>query len=279
MNNYEISKEYLLNFFLTELSETTAASFVEDLSKDFLLRTHNTEWVEDFWDKLGDNFISDLVKEYNDRIYNDYPIYFTFIDELGTKVRGWKNPNASYDTSLFQIALLQLTDTEFESLSGRILQIAGCTDAWVTPKSHDQGLDAFGRYSLFNLPKYSSTSNLFHSWIIIQAKHYNKEMVCTSDIREFVGSVELAKHHTYAIKGKKYEQLDLKPFTPISYILITSGEVKRTTHLLAEKAGIFLLSSSDIYVIFSIEWGADQPTSVDKLVDKLRYESTLIPCC
>lgn len=279
MNTYEIAREQLLHFFLTELSKATPATFVEDIAKEFLLRSHNTEWVEEFWENLGEDFIAELVEEYNARIEYGFPVYFTFIDDLGTKIRGWVNPVISYDTASFQRAILLLTDTEFERLSGRILHFAGCRNAWVTPKSHDQGLDAFGCYYLFDIPKISSASNIFQSWIFIQAKHYNKEMVCTSDVREFVGSVELAKSRTFALKGEKYRELDLRPCTPIAYILVTSGEIKRTTHLLADKAGILILSASDLCVIFSREWGPNQPSTIDELVCKLRDEASQVPIC
>lgn len=279
MNSYQIAREQLLQFFLTELSEATPSTFVEDLAKEFLLRSHNLEWVNEFWEKIGGDFISDLIDEYNRRIEDGFPIYFEFIDDLGTKVRGWVNPDIPYNTSAFQKALLLLTDTDFERLSGRILQLAGCSHAWVTPKSHDQGLDAFGCYHLFNLPKISSVSNIFESWILIQAKHYNKEMVCSSEIREFIGSVELAKVHAFAVKGEKYPDLNLKHCTPIAYILVTSGEVRRTVHILAEKIGIFLLSAGDLCVIFSTEWETDPPTSIDELADRLRHEASLVPIC
>ena len=279
MNIYQIAREQLLQFFLTELSEATPPAFVEDLAKQFLLRSHNIEWVNGFWESIGGDFISDLTDEYNRRLADGFPIYFEFIDDLGTKVRGYVNPDISYDTATFQQALFLLTDTEFERLSGRILQLAGCSRAWVTPKSHDQGLDAFGCYHLFDLPKISSSSNIFESWILIQAKHYNKEMVCSSEIREFIGSVELAKIHAFAVKGEKYPDLNLKHYTPITFILVTSGEVKRTAHILAEKIGIIFLSASDLCVIFSTEWGTDLPTSVDEFVSKLRNEASRVPIC
>jgi len=277
MNSYQIAREQLLQFFLTELSDTTPPAFVEDLAKGFLLRSHNLEWVNEYWENIGDDIISDLTDEYNRRIEDGFPIYFEFIDELGTKVRGCPNPHIPYNISEFQKALLLLTDSDFERLSGRILQLIGCTHAWVTPKSHDQGLDAFGCYNLFNLPTISSVSNVFESWILIQAKHYNKEMVCSSEIREFIGSVELAKVHAFAVKGDKYPDLDLKPLTPITYILVTSGEVKRTAHILADKTGIILLSACDLCVIFSTQWSTAPPTSLDEFIKKLRDEASLVP--
>jgi len=279
MTTYQIARDQLLQFFLTELSDTTPPSFVEDLAKQFLLRSHNLEWVNQCCENIGDDIIADLTDEYNRRIADGFPIYFEFIDDLGTKIRGSPNPAIPYNISEFQKALLRLTDSEFERLSGRILQLVGCTSAWVTPKSHDQGLDAFGCYNLFNLPRIPSLSNVFDSWILIQAKHYNKEMVCSSEIREFIGSVELARAHAFAVKGDKYPDLDVKLLTAITYIVVTSGEVKRTVHILADKIGLILLSACDLCVIFSTQWSTSPPTSLAQFVRKLRYEASLVPIC
>jgi len=114
----------------------------------------------------------------------------------------------------------------------------------------------------------------------VQAKHYNKEKVCTSDIREFVGSGKLAKHEIYATEGKKYQQLNLKPISPIAFVLVTSGEVKRTAKLIAEKAGILLVTASDLCAIFSNYWSASKvaiPASPDQLVSLLRQEAEQVP--
>ena len=93
------------------------------------------------------------------------------------------------------------------------------------------------------------------------------------------GSVELAKVHAFAVKGKKYPDLNLKSYTPITYILVTSGEVKRTAHILAEKIGIIFLSACDLCVIFSNQWSTNPPTSINELANRLRHEASLVPIC
>ena len=114
----------------------------------------------------------------------------------------------------------------------------------------------------------------------MQAKHYDKEKVCSSDIREFLGSGKLAKYEIYATEGKKYQQLKLRPFSPIALVLVTSGEVKRTARLIAEKAGILLVAASDLCAIFSTHWSASKveiPASPDQLVCLLRQEADRVP--
>ncbi len=280
MNEYELVKEQLLLFFLTEFTEDTPASYVETAARGFLRRTYSSEWIDGFWEKVGKSVISDLVEEYNRRITDGFPIHFTFVDDEGRKICGWSNPAVSFKTAVFQQALLRLKDAEFERLSGRILHFAGCTSAWATPISHDQGIDAFGYFSLFSLPRISREPHKFLVWILVQAKHYDKEKVCSSDIREFLGSGKLAKYEIYATEGKKYQQLKLRPFSPIALVLVTSGEVKRTARLIAEKAGILLVAASDLCAIFSTHWSASKveiPASPDQLVCLLRQEADRVP--
>lgn len=282
MYEYKTVREELILFFLTEFSDDTPISYVEDLAKEFLLRKYRPEWVDIFWESQGDYLISELVEEFNRRMQDGFPINFTFVDEESKKVQGWTNPVILFKTTNFQKALLSLTDKEFERLAARIIQVVGCKDAWSTPVSHDQGLDAFGCLSLFDLPKISRETvdnGKLKIWVLVQAKHYNKEKVCSSDIREFVGSGDLAKHKIYATEALKYEILELKPFAPLAFIMITSGEVKRTAKLLADSAGIKIITSSDICAIFSSQWqdcGIAIPELEDELVCLLKEEAAKV---
>lgn len=279
MNEYELVREQLLLFFLTEFTEDTPASYVETAARGFLCRTYSLEWIDAFWEKVGESVISDLLQEHDRRITEGFPIHFTFVDDEGRKICGWSNPNVSLKTAVFQQALLCLTDSEFERLSGRILYFAGCTNAWATPISHDQGIDAFGYFSLFDLPRISREPHKFWVWIIVQAKHYSKEKVCSSDIRDLFGSGKLAMYGIYATEGRKYQQLQLKPISPIAFVLVTSGEVKRTARLIAEKAGIMLVTASDLCAIFSNHWSRSKveiPASPDRLACLLRQEAELV---
>ena len=110
MNEYELVKEQLLLFFLTEFTEDTPASYVETAARGFLRRTYSSEWIDGFWEKVGKSVISDLVEEYNRRITDGFPIHFTFVDDEGRKICGWSNPAVSFKTAVFQQALLRLRD-------------------------------------------------------------------------------------------------------------------------------------------------------------------------
>ena len=276
MHEYELVRDELLSCFLTELSDDTPTSYVEEITRKFLLRKYNQEWVEIFWDNLGETFISELVEEYNRRIADGFPINFEFTDDEGRKVRGWANPVIPFNIANFQKALLSLSDKEFERLATRIIQLVGCKDAWATPTSHDQGLDAFGCFQLLDLPKTPKENNRFTVWILVQAKHYNKEKICSASIREFVGSGYLAKYNIYSTLSSKYEMLELRPLAPIALVIVTSGEVKRTAKLMADEAGIKILTASDICVIFSTQWEMSKikiPKIVDELACLLRGEA------
>jgi hypothetical protein len=85
----------------------------------------------------------------------------------------------------------------------------------------------------------------------------------------------LAKYGIYATEGVKYKQLEMKAASPIALVLVTSGEIKRTARLIASKAGIYLVTSSDLCAIFSAQWkatGMQPPATVQALTDTLRTE-------
>ena len=163
---------------------------------------------------------------------------------------------------------MRLSDTEFERLATRAIQLVGCSEAWATQTSHDQGLDGFGRFNLLKLPKTTKYNNDFTVWVLMQAKHYNKEKVCSSNIREFVGSGELAKYKIYSTLSSKYKMLELRPLAPTALVIITSGEVKRTAKLLADESGIKILSSPDLCIIFSKQWKTSKITIPQVLLKK-----------
>lgn len=278
MADFEAVREDILLFFLTEFPDDSGAAYVETVVREHLGQTYTTEWVADFWEKSGHRVVSDLLEEHNRRIDEGFPLNFTFIDDVGSVIRGWANPDVHYNTARFQQALLSLSHTEFEKLSARVLQLAGCTDIWVTPASHDQGLDAFGCLPLLPplTPVFGRPNSALLCWILVQAKHYRTERVSSSVIREFAGSAELAKFGAYAQEATKYEMLSLKAFTPLGLVLITSGEVKRTAKLVAEQASIIILASSDLCAFFISLWentGAEIPMTPIDIASRLRQET------
>ena len=78
-------------------------------------------------------------------------------------------------------------------------------------------------------------------YMLAQAKHYNKEIVHTAHIREFVGATVLAKHKIYSTAADKYIDLDNRLFSPVALWVIFSGEASRLTRGLANSSGIYLV--------------------------------------
>lgn len=91
----------------------------------------------------------------------------------------------------------QIGDRDFELLSGKVLGLLGVKDPIVSKASADQGIDFFGRADFGDMLKSSllhqgAEKNL-HMWLVGQAKHYPTNKVSTKEIRELVGSIELAR--------------------------------------------------------------------------------------
>lgn len=102
-------------------------------------------------------------------------------------------------------ALQQLTPAQFEDACRGMLVAMGVADAQVTRRAADNGIDFFGRLSLdaelrraVGLPGVYTT---LRPWMVGQAKHYIKGQAATPDLRELVGSVQLARAGAYPSRG------------------------------------------------------------------------------
>lgn len=121
--------------------------------------------------------------------------------------------------------LRALTPNEFERVCTAILQEMGCKETVTTPHSNDGGIDFYGRLQLVGrldqkFP-YGGIDNRVKIWMIGQAKRFNVDnLVQAADIRELVGSVELARTGG-AIHN--WEGLDLHPFDAVLQVFFTTG--------------------------------------------------------
>lgn len=135
-----------------------------------------------------------------------------------------------------------LTFQEFEVFGSKLLRELGAKKAHVTPQSNDQGIDFYGIVSFGELNgSPSSFFKLFHEVeirFVGQAKHYPNRSIGTATVRELVGSVDLARFKTYSIDTDPFENINLKPFSPLVTLLITSGTFTSGAIDLASRAGI-----------------------------------------
>ena len=94
------------------------------------------------------------------------------------------------------------------------------------------------------LLKGSPEENVLPSvFMLVQAKHYKTTKVHTADIRELVGSTELAKYRIYSTAAEKYSELEMRPLAPIAQFMICLGESTRKARGLAKRAGVFILTA------------------------------------
>jgi hypothetical protein len=239
----------VLAHFLTEFQPNEKKWKTETYVETFLAKRYSAEVASDMVARFLRPICNLLMDEFENRRKAGELLRFKFLDADGTRVAGigpvWKSR-----LTVFQDALNTLTDTEFEALSARVLLLLGCTEAWVTPQSHDQGLDAFGYAPGCGEKVPIEISRQYKLVCLAQAKHYRKTRVGSRDIREFVGSRELAIHEIFSTEDRKYSDLKLPAYGPISMVFITTEELPRTVKLMGRGAGIIVISAQDLAILF-----------------------------
>lgn len=139
---------------------------------------------------------------------------------------------------------------EFEACCRGILAQLGCPSPKLTALSNDQGIDFFGRLSLRdrlgNQSILPSVDSMLDVWMVGQAKHYQKTQVSTPDLRELVGSVQLARAKAFADGGAALQGLDLKVCDPVFYLFFTTGTISRDGYKLLDASGMISMNGAQI---------------------------------
>ncbi len=254
MTDYVRIREEFISFLLSEYPSNSSPDYLENVLKDYFKEKYTKDYLEVFWQNQRDQILDDVVKETNNRVNNNLSLRYFILDDIGEKIIGIDHKKRDLKIN-FQNCLNNIRANQFEKLTAIILKIAGCNQFWITPQSHDQGLDSFGYSEIFSdIESVEWLGGFPLITYLVQAKHYKKEKVGSFEIREFVGSTVLAKNKIYAVLDKKYNDLDIKIFSPIVYLYITSGEVKYTAKLLAKRSGIILLTSDTIFSVLCNYW-------------------------
>lgn len=244
--SYPEAVDEILAHFLTDFDINCRPYLLKSYITKELEKTYSTEHVDTIVEKYYNVIQKFLMEEYDSRLKDDQLLRYEFLDAEGTRVKGIGKGSTSR-LRLLQNALNSISNAEFERLSAVILKWMGCREVWATPLSHDQGLDAFGYY--YGFKKYLPRRCVCTVVMLAQAKHYRKHKVGTKDIREFVGSYDLAVHKIFSTLDAKYSQLLIKPFGPTLLVFLTTQEVPMTFKRLADKAGVVVLAAEDIYYI------------------------------
>lgn len=128
---------------------------------------------------------------------------------------------------------------EFEYLCAYYVGLLGCDDFKATRRSSDQGLDFYGSLPFDEHSFFAPVHEKI--FLIGQAKLY-KAKVGTSEIREFFGSIELLRRRIFSSETYAYRMAtELKPYTPINPIFITSSSFTKDSEELCSQLGIRMI--------------------------------------
>lgn len=277
MTNLPPLANEVVAYFFTEYATDSQPCLLEDLVFEVLVRTYQRDVARKATDRHLSQIRDALIEEFNERFDKDYSIRYKLIDADGTKIAGISDLG-KVERLAFQDALNALTHSQFEGLSALVLESAGCSYVRRTPESHDQGIDAFGYFEYYRRRQGKWLGLTPRLVFLAQAKHYSECKVGTKDIRDFVGSFDLALHKIYSTIDIRYSDLELLPFGPVALIFITSEEVPSTVKRLAGRAGVVVLSSDDLYDIL-LAGPVRKPTAITKkwLVDNWVSKIEQIP--
>lgn len=147
-------------------------------------------------------------------------------------------------------AIKARTADDLEILCKRMLTLLGVKEPEGTPRSGDGGVDFYG-YSDFGfilkeeiLP--AGAEKNMRVWFVGQAKHYTKTQVSTKDVREIVGSVELARAKLFANSDDPMQRFQAKLCDPVFSIFVTTGRFSRDSKSLMAKAGIVAMDGPQL---------------------------------
>jgi len=241
--------EEALAYFLCEYSPRSPKQKLENVVQSHLAKWYSNEVIATFLEKRLNQFRRNLVEEYNSRIAANLSVRFDIVDPLGEGhfVKGRKT-SPTDKRLIFQDALQEINPEKFEDLAAVVLKKLSCEAVFRTPRSHDQGVDAFGYRGV--APSLSRAVSHKLVWIA-QAKHYVTHGVSTNAVRELVGTNELLVSKIFSTVDQRYKELELLPYAPAALLLLTTHEMPSTVHRLAERAGIYVFEASDLYDLLS----------------------------
>jgi Restriction endonuclease len=153
--------------------------------------------------------------------------------------------------SQISVSLIQaLTPDLFEDLCVGVLSLLGARDYSGTKRTRDQGIDFYGRLVISDLdpntsPFFRITDHL-SVWLVGQAKHYPDGRVSSAEIRDLVGSINLARFKEYASTTDLMKSLPLRSCDPVFALFLTTGTFSRDAIKLATGSGVIVKDLDDI---------------------------------
>jgi hypothetical protein len=258
--------------FLCRFDPRSKKRRTKDVIREVAAEFFTAEVIDEFIEERLDQVQKFLVEEFNARTEDKAPLRFQIADDaaVGSVIRGYE-VHRSASVIRFQDALHRVPVAEFEKLTAVILKLIGCRSVFLTPSSHDQGVDAFGYRDIIRRTPYGIVHKL--TWIA-QAKHYLATKVGTSDIRELVGSKELLVSRVFSTVDERYTELRLRPYAPTAIAFVTTEEIPTTVRRVAGRAGIYVFAASDLHHFL---WPYVRSTSASAISRFIAKQSKAIP--
>lgn len=201
--------------------------------------------------------INQLIAIHSEMRQKETECWFEFNSAAGDFIQGpyFSEPADTNETrtaksnrlrsAQFKQALQSLTFSQFEDVCKAVLLELGVREAKETKRSKDHGIDFFGRLAVADIE--SSTIPFFRLthrlkfWLIGQAKHYSGGKVSAPEIRDLVGSINLARFKEYATVTLLLKDLELRSCDPVFALFMTTGRFSADATRLAENSGVVLL--------------------------------------
>lgn len=178
-------------------------------------------------------------------------------DDDPNEVREQRAALAAQFDPLLQ-AIRDLTPDDFELLGAGVLDVIGVQSPKATKRSQDEGIDFFGRLRMsdFLLQNHTlpNVERQLKVWIVGQAKRYPVKLVGTEEIRELVGSCELARAGIWPIQGDTYvQELPIRRFDPIYALMITCGQFSQPAWRIMKAAGVIGMDGPMLAKMLALE--------------------------
>ncbi|WP_197516477.1 restriction endonuclease [Mycobacterium sp. E2497] len=209
------------------------------------------------WQK---RFARRLIDYHNERVTLGRHVRFTFNQSDETYLQGSAYIAPNDDESIVSVklrrkyhaqcldAVIALAPKDFEVACRGLIRAIGATTTYITQQSADSGIDFFGLLPLARLNAVEAFPSIYDQmrvWLVGQAKHYQRTQVATPDIRELIGSVELAKARAF-VNPDQYPELVVRVCDSVYYLFFTTGQISRDGWRLITRAGVVAMEGDDV---------------------------------
>lgn len=220
-----------------------------------------------------------LIKEANELASMGRPVQIDFNSSSVYMIQGACFPEQAESIQVKEAKLRRLSSTklseafegisadDFEILCGRVLELFGVQNPTVTRRTADEGIDFYGLLHLENVlfpdDLRPTVQRQLKIWLVGQAKHYIKTQSGTSEIRELVGALTLARAGAFGSKNPPYENLNIRVGDPVFALLITTGTLSSHAWRLLDRSGIIAMDGEMLAAFLSDRGVAQEGGSFD----------------